>query len=241
MKPSIRILAAVLSAAAAPAALAQGAAPAVDRAFEATTLVLSASGEVRAAPDKATITLGVQTDAPTAAQAMRDNAARMTAVTAALGRAGVAEQDIQTSDISLSAQYDYQQNQPPRLTGYRAANDVAVTVSDLTRLGPDLDAVVSAGANQVSGIGFGLKDPLAAEDAARRAAVAALRAKAELYAQAAGYRLARLVRLTEAGGEAARPAGEMLVTAMRAAPKTPVSAGELTVRVDISGVYELAR
>jgi uncharacterized protein YggE len=72
----------------------------------APSLNLSAYGEVKAAPDMATITFGVQTEAVTAQQAMRDNAAQMTRVVAALRRAGVAERDIQTSGLNLSAQYD---------------------------------------------------------------------------------------------------------------------------------------
>lgn len=244
MKTLVRAatLAALLSttAAFAPAAQAQASPPPADRAFEATTLDLSAFGETRIAPDEATITLGVQTTAPSAAQAMADNAARMARVTEALRRAGVADKDIQTSNISLGAQYDDQQNQPPRLTGYQASNEVTVTVETLARLGPALDAVANAGANQVSGIGFGLKFPQAAEDAARRAAVTALRAKAELYAQATGRRVTRLVRLSEGGGYSPEPPRPMLRVAMSAAQaQTPVSPGELSVRVEVSGVYEL--
>jgi uncharacterized protein YggE len=238
------VLAALLSATAAfaPAAMAQAAPPLADPAFEATTLDLSAFGETRIAPDEATITLGVQTTAPSAAQAMADNAARMAQVTAALRRAGVADKDVQTSNISLGAQYEYPPNQPPRLTGYQASNEVVVTVEELARLGPALDAVTQAGANQVGGISFGLKTPLAAEDAARRAAVAALRAKAELYAQATGYHVTRLVRLSEGGGYTPEPPRPLLrMAAMAEAGPTPVSPGELSVRVDVAGVYELGR
>ena len=225
-----------ITAATAPA-LAQGAP--TDRAFEATTLNLTADGEVRAAPDQATITLGVQTKAANAAGAMAANATQMNQVMAALRRAGVADRDIQTSNISLSAEYDYQQNQPPRLNGYAAANDVTITVADLKRLGGVLDAVVAGGANQINGIVFGLKNPLAAEDAARKAAVAALRAKADLYALAAGYHVSRLVNLSEGGGYAPGPVGVMAMA--KAQDATPISAGELTVRISVTGLYELAR
>ena len=234
-------LAALLATTAAPAMALAQTAPA-ERAFDATTLNLSADGEVKAAPDQATITLGVQTKAATAAEAMAGDAAQMNQVMAALRRAGLTDRDIQTSNISLSAQYDYQQNQPPRLTGYMASNDVTITVNDLKRLGATLDAVVSAGANQINGISFGLKDPAAAEDAARRAAVTALRAKADLYAQATGYKVTRLVNLSEGGGYVASPPRVFaMAKAMPGAAQTPVSAGELTVRIDVTGVYELGR
>ena len=213
-----------------------------DAAFRATTLSISAYGEVKAAPDKATITLGVQTSAPAAAQAMADNAARMNQVIAALRKQGLADKDIQTSNLSLSAQYEYEQNKPPRLTGYQASNDVTITVNDLKKLGPAIDAVTAAGVNQINGIGFGLEDPQAAEDQARLKAVQALQAKAQLYAGAAGYRIGRLVNLSEGGGGSPPVlyAPKVMAMAARAAP-TPVEAGELTVRADVSGLYELAR
>ena len=213
-----------------------------DPAFAATTLNLSAHGETQAAPDEATITLGVLTKASNAGAAMTQNAGRMNAVIAALRGAGIAAKDIRTSNLSLNAQYDYAPNTPPHLTGYQASNDVTVTVEDLERLGPAIDAVTAAGANQINGIGFGLKSSQAAEDAARLDAVKALRAKAELYAQASGYHVARLVNLSESGGDGYQPVRPMaMAMAKGVAQGVPVSSGELTVRVDVSGVFELAR
>ena len=242
-------MAALLFAGAATGALAQTIGPvpapppsAADSMFRATTLNISAYGEVKAAPDMASISMGVQTEAPTAAQAMADNARRMTEVVAALKRSGVASRDIQTSGLNLGAQYDYQPNLPPKLRGYQASNQVTVTVYDLARLGQTLDAVVAVGANQINGVSFGLKDPQAAEDAARIGAVKALQAKAQLYAGATGLRLARLINLSEGGGYSP-PMQPMAMASFRKseAASTPVEAGQLSVRVDVSGVYEMAR
>ena len=208
------VLSALLAATCAAAAQAQSPAPA-ERLFDATTFNLSAYGETRVVPDQATITLGVQTKADTAQAAMAQNAERMASVMAALRRAGLAERDVQTSNLSLEAQYDYQPNLPPRLTGYQASNDVTVTVHDLVRLGPVIDAVTSAGANQINGIGFGLNDPMAAENAARPShAVKALKAKADLYAAATGYHVVRLVNLSEGGGYAPGPVRPMALMSM---------------------------
>lgn len=242
MKPSLAAL--VLAAALAlPAASALAQSAPGDAVFAATTLSLSAYGESNVAPDMATIAFGVTTEAATAQAAMRDNAARMTQVVAALRRQGIAERDIQTSGLTLNPQYRYEDNQPPRLTGYQAVNQVTVTVNDLARLGPSVDAVVEAGSNQISGIGFGLKDPTAAENDARRAAVRALQAKAALYGEATGHRIKRLVSLTEGGGYSAPPPIPMarMMMAESADAKTSVSPGELRVRVDITGTYELER
>jgi uncharacterized protein YggE len=246
MKMLMRAAAAslALGACAAPAALAQGAQPgAAEAAFRTTTLSLPAFGETKLAPDLATISLGVSTEAASASAAMQANAARMTQVMAALRRGGIEAKDIQTSQISIDPQYAYEQNQQPRLTGYRAGNQVTVTVRDLTKLGAAVDATVSAGANQMGGISFGLADPAAAENAAREAAVKALAAKADLYARATGYRVLRLVSLSE--GAAVIPPMPVPMVAMASArfekAETPVSPGEVRVRVDVTGLYELAR
>ena len=232
-----------LAAAVAPAALAQAPpAPAAESLFRATTLNLSAYGETRVAPDMATISLGVLVEARTAQAAMAANAQRMTQAMAALKAAGIAAKDIQTSGLNLNPQYAYEPNLPPKLTGYQASNQVTVTVHDLDRLGQAVDAVVGAGANQVNGISFGLNDPTTAENAARIAAVRALQAKAQLYATATGYRLPRLVSLNEGGGYSApppMPMMQMMKADARAA--TPVSPGELNVRIDVTGLYELGR
>ena len=233
--------AAVALAAAAPPAMAQTLAPGLHTMQTAPALNLSAYGEVKTAPDMATITFGVQTEAPTAEAAMRANAARMNEVMTALRRAGVAERDVQTSGLNLQAQYDYQENQPPKLRGYQAVNRVTVTINDLDKVGSTTDAVVSAGVNQIDGISFGLKDPTAAENQARQLAVRALQAKAQLYAQALGVELGAVRSLSEGGGYAPPPPRPLMYAARAemADRSTPVAAGELTVRIDISGVYDI--
>lgn len=211
--------------------------------YTSTTLDLSATGEVKAAPDQAVISFGVQTQAKAAAAAMRANADQMTASIAALRKAGVEAKDIQTSAINLSGQYSYEQNQPPKLIGYQAVNQVSVIVRNLARLGPTVDALTAAGVNQVNGIEFGISEPQPLQDEARRRAVKTLQARAELYAGAAGMRVGRLVNLSEGGGEAPiQPmamAGKQMLRA--AAAPTPVEPGQLTVRIDVSAIYELVK
>jgi uncharacterized protein YggE len=185
----------------------------------------------------------VVTEATTAAEAMSQNAARMTQVMAALRRAGIEARDVQTSGLNLAAQYDYVQNEPPRLRGYQASNQVTVIINDLTKVGSTADAVVTAGVNQINGISFGLKDPSAAENQARQIAVRALQSKASLYARALGVELGGIRSLSEGGGYAPQPPRPMYARAEMAMDSggTPVSAGELSIRIDITGVYDLAR
>ena len=180
MKTAAVLAALALSALTVPAAAQP--APSTDAAFRATTLTLSSQGSTRARPDQAQVSLGVISEAPTAAEALRRNNLNMTQVIAALRRAGVEERQIQTSGLSLQPQYTYAENQPPRLRGYQVSNQVTITVADLERLGPVVDAVVASGANQVNGVAFGLRNADAAADDARRQAVASVRRKADLYA-----------------------------------------------------------
>ncbi|MFN4041708.1 MAG: SIMPL domain-containing protein [Brevundimonas sp.] len=239
----------LMMAAAAPA-LAQsqpgGGAPLTIQAVtDRPSLNLSAYGEVKVQPDMASITFGVVTEAPTAAEAMRLNAERMSQVMTALRRAGLNERDVQTAGLNLSAQYDYQQNEPPRLRGYQASNRVTVNIYDLTKVGSTADAVVAAGVNQIDGVSFGLRDPKAAENQARQLAVRALQEKAALYAQALGQPLGQIRSLSEGGGYTPRPPMPMYaaraVSMDAGGAETSVSGGELSVRIDITGVYDIGR
>jgi uncharacterized protein len=236
MSRTSAVLTALLLAAA-PAALAQDR----DARFAATLLNVSAYDEVKAAPDQAIVTLGVTTNAATAAKALGANAQKMTEVIAAVKSAGVTERDIQTSNLSLSPQYAYEQGQAPRLTGYEASNQVTVIEHDLTRLGALADAATGAGATNISGISFSIAHPLEAENAARVAAVKALGDKARVLADAAGYHVVRLVSLTESGGETPPGPRPLVMMAARAQAPTPVEVGEVGVRINVSGVFELAK
>ena len=118
-----------------------------------------------------------------------------------------------------------------------------MVINDLTKVGATADAVVAAGVNQIDGIGFGLKDPTAAENQARQLAVRNLQAKAQLYAQSLNVQLSGIRTLSEGGGYAPQPPTPMFAARAMAVREdsTPVAAGELTVRIDITGVYDIAR
>lgn len=210
---------------------------ATDARFAATTLDLGGHGEAHAPPDLATIDLGVTTTAPTAAEAMAQNAAQMTRVIAAVRAKGLAEPDIATSTLSLQPRYAYPQGQPAQLEGYEAANRITVTLTDLTLVGPVLDAAVAGGANEAGQVSFGLKGRAAAENFARLAAIKALDDKAAAMADAAGYHIRRLVNLSEVSAVQG-PQPRILMAAASAAP-TPVETGEVVVSVDVKGEFEL--
>lgn len=204
-----------------------------------TRLDIAATGEVTRTPDVATINAGVVTQAGGAAKAMADNASRMTATIAALRKAGVADRDIRTASLRLSPQYRYADNQPPVLTGYQAANQVTVRFRDIAKTGSILDALVAAGANQIDGPNFAVDKPEAALDEARTQALATARARAELYAKAAGMRVKRIVRIGESGGAEPPIRPMMMMSARAKADSTPVEPGEESLSITLQVTFEL--
>ncbi|AQR74394.1 SIMPL domain-containing protein [Sphingomonas sp. LM7] len=204
--------------------------------IDGTLLDVSAEGVSTRTPDLAVIQAGVVTQNATAGDAMRQNSTRMATVLAALRRAGVAERDVQTSSIQLSPQYRYAENQPPVITGYQASNQVTVRFRDIAKSGTILDTLVREGANNISGPNLTIEKPEAALDEARTSAVATARARAELYAKAAGLRVDRILSISESG--AAQPPMPIMVRAERfsAAPQadTQIAPGEQELRVALS-------
>ncbi|MGH6992817.1 MAG: SIMPL domain-containing protein, partial [Caulobacteraceae bacterium] len=185
--------------------------------------------------------LGVSVSASSAKAALGEAGARMNRLIAALKGAGIADRDIATAEINLSPQYAYQQGEAPRLTGYQASERIEAKVHDLARLGAIIDAAVAAGATDVGSVRFSLSDPTDAEDEARSRAVAALKARAELYGRLLGEPDVRLVRLSEAGaGESPPPIRPMMAASARLAP-TPIEPGETTVMVSVSAEFQLSR
>lgn len=230
-------------------ASAQTAVPAPVLAANATLLTLSADGRVTRAPDLATFSAGVVSQGKTASEALSANAADMTRVIAALKRAGIADRDIQTSNLSLNPVYQPQRSLPdgtidppqPRIIGYQANNLVTVRQRKLGEFGKVIDTLVSAGANQVNGPNFEVDQPDAALDEARSAAMAKARARAELYARAAGLRVGRILSISENGGWSPPQPVMYRMAAMEAAPPPapPVQAGELQLTITVSVQFEL--
>lgn len=234
------LLATSLAIATPMTASAQQVSPAVAAAAQGTTLTVSATGEASRAPDFASVSAGVVTQAAAADVAMRENAARMNEVLAALRSAGIAERDIQTSRVSLAPQYRYEQNQAPAITGYQANNSVAVKVRDLSRLGRVLDALIAPGANQINGPDFGIEHPEAAYAEARRDAVRKALAQAQTYADALGVKVRRIVRINEGGASANLPMPRMRAMAAPVADAaTPIASGETTLSVQVEVEFEL--
>ena len=204
---------------------------------DGTILDVTATGKTTRTPDLATIDAGVVTQAATAAAALSDNSARMAKVLAALKKAGVESRDIATSTVRLNPQYRYADNQPPAITGYQATNTVTVKFHDIAKSGGILDALVAEGANQISGPNLSLENPDAALDEARTDAVTRARARAELYAKAAGMTVSRIISIDENGENAGSPPPRPVMYArVAAAPQadTAIEPGTTDVTVTLS-------
>jgi uncharacterized protein len=208
--------------------------------LDGTRLDLSVRGEVTRVPDLAIISAGVVTQAQDARTALADNATKMSRVLAALRKAGIEPRDVSTSNISLSPQYRYVENQPPVITGYQANNSVTVRFRDIAKSGAILDTLVKEGANTINGPTLTIDKPDTALDEARAAAMKSARTRAELYARAAGLTVKRIVSISESGdGPAPQPYPVMMMARGDAAPKTEIAPGEQAIGVTLSISFEL--
>jgi len=213
-----------------------------------TLLTVSAQGKASRAPDLAVFTAGVATTGKTASEALGTNSAAMNRVIRALKAAGVAEKDIQTSNLNLSPVYasrqrsaDPLEQQAPPIVGYRVSNNVMVKQRELGDFGKVIDTLVSAGANQVSGPSFQMAEPEEALDEARREAIARARARARLYAGATGLSVRRIVTISESGSHApGPPVAYARAMAMDVAEATPVVTGEVEMQANVTVTFELA-
>ncbi|MBL3566670.1 SIMPL domain-containing protein [Rhodovulum sulfidophilum] len=223
----------------APLALAVSALVAPVAADAAPELRVTGTGSATAAPDMATLRLGVGHEADTAAEAMALVSDDLGRVMAELHAAGIEARDIQTSGLNLSPVWgDRSEDKRPRITGYSAANGVTVRVRELDGLGPLLDTVIGTGANTLDGLSFGLQEPGPVMDEARRAAVAEARRKAELFASASGQSLGSLVSLVEQGANQPRPM-QMKMSFESMADTMPMAEGELELDATVTMVFEL--
>jgi uncharacterized protein YggE len=205
-------------------------------------------GTVRARPDMALITLGVVSEAESAAEALASNSESMNRIITALEEEGIEPRDLQTSGFSVEPvysqpppNYDGSQAFEPEIVGYRVHNNLTLRIRDLERVGPLLDEVVMLGANSISGPTFTLADPTPLEDQARRAAMRDAMRKGELYAEAAEVTLGPVFRIEESYVQPPQPFNGAAMRMEMAAADTsvPIEGGELTVEAQVTVSWTL--
>lgn len=216
---------------------------------ELRTIRVSATGEVDVRPDLATISLAVETTAPSAKAASEENAERMTRVIDALVAAGVPRDRIDTRGYSIYPQYvrpdrSNPGDEEPRISGYQARNTVSVETTDLERTGPLIDVALGAGANRVDMVNFSLRNPEQARNAALAVAVERARSSAGAIAAALGVQLgAVLDASTVTQGMAPSPvmyrARGVAMDMAEAAP-TPIQPDDQTVTAQVTLSYSIS-
>jgi uncharacterized protein len=199
--------------------------------------IVTVSGEatVEVTPDLAVISTGVTSQGRTAREAGEANAKAVAPLLAALKDAGIADPDVQTSQLSIQPLRDPNRSAVGRVTGFQASNEVTVKIRDISKVSDVIDRLLGAGANSLSGIEFLVADPATALDQARSQGMADAKHKAEIYARAAGAGLGRPVSISE---ETPGPRF-MRSAAAASAASTPIAVGQSTLHISVSVTFEL--
>ncbi len=204
------------------------------------TIVVSGTGRVSVPPDVADVRLGVSVAAKTVRTTRAGAARTMTAVLRRLRAAGLADADLQTSNVQLQPTYDYSPDgKPPRLTGYTMSNTVVAVVRDLDKLAAVIDGALAAGATSLDGVTFRIADPAPAARQARTLAMADAAAKAGELAGAAGVAITGVAGISESGPGGGPVPMAKGVFAMARDAVTPVEAGENEVVISVSVAYRI--
>lgn len=206
-------------------------------------IVTMASGEVRVAPDRATVQIGVQSRAATAAAAATQNSQKQRAIIDAIKARGVPAEQIATSNFNVipETRYDREGQAAPRTTSYLVINTVTVELRKIDQVGPVIDAALAAGANQINSLQFGIANADSARRIALAQAVAKSRADAEAMARAAGGSLGSIIELNAIDQYIPgppRPFDMRVAAGAVAEAKVPVEAGEEVVRATVSARWQ---
>lgn len=220
-----------------PQAAAAAAAPS-----EPPILMVDGTGRVETAPDCATISIGVVTQAADAKTAQERNARKASAVQKALVAAGVPEANIQTRDYYFQPLYERQDKATKdEITGYQAENTVTVRIDDLVDVSRIIDLALKSGANSISSLNFGVKNAEKLRKTALTAAVNDARKKADDLAAALGRRVVGLKSVSESTYPFAdRTASTKMLAAYENAPSTPIAPGTLEMSAEVHIEYYLS-
>jgi uncharacterized protein YggE len=210
-------------------------------------LVGNGNAQILTAPDEATVRLGIVRQSANARTAQEQANAAAQQILAAIVKAGVPQNQIQTARLVLTPVYaprSPESRDAPRIVAYNATNTVSVRIDNLSLVGAVIDAGLGAGANQLEGVQFGLRNELPARQEAIRKAVEEARGKAEVMADALRVTLVAVLEAIEGGvsifpvGEAASPRFAAMAADM--AGPTPVSPGQIQVTANVTVRYRIA-
>ena len=205
-----------------------------------TRVLVSGDSTIQAQPDTAVLSISVVTQARQAFEAQQQNASKSEAVIRALKSAAGSGSEVKTGGYTLQPQRVYKEGQPPTITGYEARNTVSVTLSDITKVGAVIDAAGQAGANDVTGVSFILKQDKSARDQALKEATREAMSKAQVIAQALGGRVTRIIEVQEDGFVRPPQPVPMAEYSMQSrVASTPIEVGSLDVRSRVQLIAEI--
>lgn len=196
-------------------------------------------GTVTGTPDTLRVTLGVQTQGPSAKAALDANNGKATALIDLLKGRGVAPADIQTSQLSINPTF----NPNGRISGYEVTNMVTATVHDIAAAGGLIDAAGEAAGDavRVQQLGFLIDDDSALRATARADAVRQAQAQATQMAEAAGVRLGPIRSITEVPGSGPSPMYQDPSAALDRAAAVPIQPGTQELRITVNVIYDIAQ
>ena len=190
-------------------------------------------------PDQATVIVGVETFAETVAEATTQNQTTLDNVMAALAAAGIAAEDIQTTNYSLFAEQTYGENGPTGIAGYRVSNQVNVKIRDIALISDVLAAVTEAGANAIYGVNFSVADPAALEAEARALAMQDAANRAASLAELGSVSLGEVTVISEIIGQPVMPYGGGYAMEQAASAAPGISPGQLSYQVQVQVTYSI--
>jgi uncharacterized protein YggE len=204
------------------------------------TITVQGHGSVKATPDTVVVSIGVQTQAAHANDALKAANTKMQVLLDTLKASGVAADDITTTGVSLYPQYD---NNGRQITGYQASNTVNAEIHDVAKAGKVIDDVAGLVGDEftVSNVSFTIDDPSTYEDQARAAAIADAKSRAEVYAAAAGVKVGEIVQISEVQVQTPLPYAVERAAADSAAggASVPLAPGQQEVSLDTTVVYQM--
>jgi uncharacterized protein YggE len=208
-------------------------------------LVVNGTAQILAVPDEATVRLGIIRQSSNAQTAQEQANMVAQEILNAVGKLGVRPNQIQTARLLLSPVYaprSPDSRDAPRIVAYNATNTVSVTLDNLSLVGPVIDAGLKAGANQLEGVQFGLRNDLPSRQEALKKAVEEARSKAQVMAEALRVNLAEVLEASE-GGVSIVPLAEAAMSprlAVAADLGTPVSPGQIQVHANVTIRYRIS-
>ena len=211
---------------------------------QAGSPVIRVTGEATLSvpPDQAQIDLGVVTEDLNAGRAASQNAQKQQAVMAELRKRFGDKIEVKTLTYSITPRYRYPTGGGQReKDGYTATNIVRVETGALDQVGSIIDAATSSGANQVEQLSFRLRDEEPVRAKALGVAAKNARAKAQAIAEALGMRSGSVISVEESGVSMPPVQPQMRMMAVGAKGSTPVEAGSLEVRAELTLSVEAVR